>query len=506
MYDVFLSHHSSDKAAVEVLAARLEDKESLKAFLDIWHLVPGEPWQEALEVALEASATCAVFLGPEGLGSWENEEMRSALDERTQNRSFRVIPVLLPGANPKDPAALPPFIRRTTWVDFRSGLDDPEAFRHLVAGIRGQSPGRSGTETLSADQAKRPALLSLKWANDHRRLLVFSILFILLAATVVRILMHQPRKTAPGDSKSLVSEKSVEKRTGELVAMARLQSDGGDYAGAWGLTEQALQLQPDSPTVQKEQTQVAMTWLRDIRIKKGQSFTEIVDKILPCLYRGATTKPGVLAADSLAHIGYANFLKQREESLGLKIEENFRQALQLDPQNIYAHTFWGFWILWQDGTLSEANPHFLTALKTGQERPFIRKFQIAALSNVGEPEYVIELIRVMGDMRKNNESLGLDERHRIEGYVYYMYRREVLERLPILPSTDHLATYLWLVQGFQDISMRHHFFIARLTEAAGNLPKALSLYRSLQSDPGFKMFMLKQEVEAGIRRCESGPV
>ena len=71
-YDVFLSHNSADKPAVEALAARLEDEEGLKAFLDIWHLVPGEPWQEALEAALESSATCAVFLGPGGLGSWEN--------------------------------------------------------------------------------------------------------------------------------------------------------------------------------------------------------------------------------------------------------------------------------------------------------------------------------------------------------------------------------------------------------------------------------------------------
>jgi tetratricopeptide (TPR) repeat protein len=142
LYDVFLSHRSSDKPQVEAIAARLEDEERLKPFLDKWHIVPGEPWQEALEDALDQSRTCAVFLGASGLGPWENEEMRVALDERVRNKAFRVIPVLLPGAEPKDEKTWPRFLRRLTWVDFRKGLDDREAFRRLVAGIRGHGPSR----------------------------------------------------------------------------------------------------------------------------------------------------------------------------------------------------------------------------------------------------------------------------------------------------------------------------------------------------------------------------
>lgn len=141
-YHVFLSHNSLDKAFVERLAARLMDEGGLKPFLDKWHLVPGDPWQEALEEALDASAACAVFLGPNGLSPWENEEMRSALDERTRDRTLRVIPVLLPGADPKDPNTLPRFLRRPTWVDFRAGVEDRGAFRRLLAGVEGREPGR----------------------------------------------------------------------------------------------------------------------------------------------------------------------------------------------------------------------------------------------------------------------------------------------------------------------------------------------------------------------------
>lgn len=140
-YDVFLSHNGNDKSVVEWLAVNLTNEVGLKPFLDKWHLVPGEPWQEALEKALDDSSTCAVFLGPQGLGPWENEEMRSALDERVRDKSLRVIPVLLPGADPKDEKTLPRFLRRLTWVDFRAGIDDRDAFRRLVAGIRGEAPG-----------------------------------------------------------------------------------------------------------------------------------------------------------------------------------------------------------------------------------------------------------------------------------------------------------------------------------------------------------------------------
>lgn len=108
-YDVFLSHNSQDKRTVEKLAARPEDERRLKPFLGKWHLAPGQAWLEALEEALSKSATCAVCLGPNGLGPWENEEMRSALDERVRDKTLRVTSVLLPGANPKDEKTQPRF-------------------------------------------------------------------------------------------------------------------------------------------------------------------------------------------------------------------------------------------------------------------------------------------------------------------------------------------------------------------------------------------------------------
>jgi hypothetical protein len=141
-FDVFLSHNSADKPAVESIAQQLLAT-GIRPWLDSWNLVPGDPWQEGLEEALDTCATCAVFLGPSGIGPWHNEELRVALDRRARarSRSFRVIPVLLPGADPADPATLPRFLGRMTWVDFRGSLDDAEALRRLVAGIHGVVPG-----------------------------------------------------------------------------------------------------------------------------------------------------------------------------------------------------------------------------------------------------------------------------------------------------------------------------------------------------------------------------
>ena len=65
-------------------------------------------------------------------------EARTVADPRDR---FRVIPVLLPGAERPERGLLPPFLALATWVEFRRSLEDAEAFRRLVCGIRGIEPG-----------------------------------------------------------------------------------------------------------------------------------------------------------------------------------------------------------------------------------------------------------------------------------------------------------------------------------------------------------------------------
>jgi len=141
-YDVFLSHGTADKPAVEELARRLK-RERIEPWLDKWNLIPGQECQLAMERALADCATCAVFIGPGGLGPWQNEEMRAAIARRVGEKEgqFRVIPVLLPGMERPERGKLPAFLTATTWVEFRNSLDDEETFRRLLCGIRGEEPG-----------------------------------------------------------------------------------------------------------------------------------------------------------------------------------------------------------------------------------------------------------------------------------------------------------------------------------------------------------------------------
>ena len=151
MSDVFLSHNSDDKPAVETLALRLR-AEGIEPWLDKWNLIPGNPWQEAIEQALEQCRSCAVFIGPSGIGPWQNAEMRAAIDRRISKDNFRVVPVLLPGASRGKESRLPTFLTATTWVEFRDTLDDDEVFRRLVCGIRGIPPGPGLTAVPADDQ------------------------------------------------------------------------------------------------------------------------------------------------------------------------------------------------------------------------------------------------------------------------------------------------------------------------------------------------------------------
>lgn len=142
-FHVFLSHNSSDKPLVEEIANRLKAV-GLEPWLDKWNLVPGDPWQPALEEALADCQSCAVFIGPSGLGTWQHEEMRAAINRRVTahraNHRFRVIPVLLPGSVRGARSRLPEFLVATTWIEFRQRIDD-DAFRILERAIRGLPPG-----------------------------------------------------------------------------------------------------------------------------------------------------------------------------------------------------------------------------------------------------------------------------------------------------------------------------------------------------------------------------
>lgn len=142
-FNVFLSHRSQDKPVVRRVGIALK-KRGLSVWLDEWELVPGRPWQEALEEIIKTTESVAVFVGASGLGPWEDVEMRACLDQFVK-RKLPVIPVLLPGA--KTQPELPLFLQSFKWVDLRNGIE-PDGLDQLVWGITGTQPQHERSDDL----------------------------------------------------------------------------------------------------------------------------------------------------------------------------------------------------------------------------------------------------------------------------------------------------------------------------------------------------------------------
>lgn len=163
-YDVFLSHNSRDKRAVRRVA-QLLSAHSLSVWLDEWELAPGTPWQSAIEDIIHIVPAALILVGNDGVGPWEEPEMRACLKQFVERRMV-VIPVLLP-SNAECPK-LPLFLQDLTWVDMRKGLTQ-ENLRRLVWGITGDKyfdVGKLFSLYVSYDRR------NMRWVGDRPRDLV----------------------------------------------------------------------------------------------------------------------------------------------------------------------------------------------------------------------------------------------------------------------------------------------------------------------------------------------
>ncbi len=139
-YDVFLCYNSLEKEAASWLEKKLKE-EGIRVFLDDRALVAGTRLPTEIEVALTESLSCAVLLGPSGLGNWQKFEANIAVQRAVDDPTYRVIVLTLAGANVGD---LPPSLGCFLRVDFSTGLNDSEALRRLIDGIRGSSSYEHG--------------------------------------------------------------------------------------------------------------------------------------------------------------------------------------------------------------------------------------------------------------------------------------------------------------------------------------------------------------------------
>ncbi len=298
----------------------------------------------------------------------------------------------------------------------------------------------------------------------------------------------------------------------EMLELGKSQQSAYHYPEAWTSFEKANQLDEDDRNVGEAQEMLAIEWLNNIRVTEGEeTFTDIVDRLLYALHRGVLRASGSQKADLIAYLGWADFLRWRDGNRGLKPEEHYRHALTVDSQNVYAHTMWGHWILWNGGRLEDARRHFAAAIASGRERDYVRKMQFSALLNVNSKEAETEIIRVTNEMRKNNEQIEPKDRRRIF-WIYSQFSSRIMTAdlatgkfTTVVPPVEELSTFRWLFYDF-DLEVSHvkrEYLLASLLEAAGQRTVALQAFDSLRSRLPVNS-RLRAKTDAAIERLSKG--
>jgi hypothetical protein len=176
-----------------------------------------------------------------------------------------------------------------------------------------------------------------------------------------------------------------------------------------------------------------------------------VNKVQPTLAAAAVAADDRRAADALAHLGWADFLRSRDGAGGLYPVRYYQQAIQRDPHNPYAHAMWGHYILQGGGSMKEASEHFAQALASPLARAYVRRIQIAALLWGRDSDLENEVVRVANDMRVHAETLAASTQDEwLRWRIWDIYRDRLIGGhdkqglLAALPLQDHLATFRWL--------------------------------------------------------------
>jgi hypothetical protein len=293
--------------------------------------------------------------------------------------------------------------------------------------------------------------------------------------------------TLYGLGKLVYDRADTRRKIDALLSAEAVQLTGRDYDSAWGTLEQAAKLKPDSPRVREAQKSLAILWLDDIALERTQKFSAITDKLVPVLSREiAASKPGVSRADLLAYLGWAYYLRFREETSEVDPAVTFGEAIREDANNPYAHSMWGYVLLWSrrsSDQLARANEHFASALASGRQQDFVRLRQTLALADCGTDECLEELLRVASAMRQEQRPLTEHPMLRLFNNYYFEFgggSQHSESFLHAIPPAEHLATFHWAfdnVQMDEAKSDERTFYTAVLEEAAGEREAAIRNYR-----------------------------
>lgn len=271
-----------------------------------------------------------------------------------------------------------------------------------------------------------------------------------------------------------------------LIKQADSQLQGKDYALSWEANAKALELEPRNAAALAEQARIAMAWLENVRLSSKPGATTFGDIVVPlqdALVGRAALVRGSELADIKAHIGWARFLRSRDGVAGLRIAEEFDEALTIDPGNMYGHVMRGFFILWQGGRPQDARADFDAALASGVDPPYRDRMILSALFNADGDEYRFAAIEYANRIRKTGRTIDRDlQRHLLWFYEGGLADIEYLKRLArVIPLDEHIAMLDWILTGQVDQQRRGNDDVLKawFMEAAGQRQEALALYQRI---------------------------
>jgi len=291
----------------------------------------------------------------------------------------------------------------------------------------------------------------------------------------------------------LQSSRERAESVGKLVRAADMQIEYNDLDSAQQLVEQALALEPGSRAAGERQVTVAMLLLRRGFNYDRKGYREKIDSLLPVLYRGAVDADPVRAADSLAHIGLANRIRQYNQNKYFPVKEYFARAVALDNNNVFAHVFWAESCL-ADGyrldcsnNLETAEQHFSLAMQDGRQQDYVRRQRFDLLRGTSVEGADILLIGDMITAWRNK--IPLDDKqqamilHDVSGFFSPDERsvnklRGLLQRFQ---PAEVLGMLEWAGEGRkgeQNENVPLLALLAYLTELTDNRPLAIARYRA----------------------------
>jgi hypothetical protein len=284
----------------------------------------------------------------------------------------------------------------------------------------------------------------------------------------------------------------------EQLESGQVQEAAGDFAGAWdsfthaeasvadeGVFAKLLGgLSSEQREVRTAEQDLAMEWLRSSRVPEGTQFSTIADKLVSVLTVGANSSSGARKADLLAHLGWAYFLEQRDGGESLRPDTEYKEAVTADAKNPYANAFWGHWIIWNHGPLSEANERFAAALSSDRARAVVHHFQLSALANARSNDTDAAWLRVVSDMQAGGEKADASLRDEVCNRYAQALQDEALKQriLAQVPATRQVELLQSALQseGLSEMQKTTlNVALAQLLEAAGRSANALEVWKML---------------------------